>query len=91
MQFFATRGRPPFLTLIVYMPWLNRLVSKTVSGGLFGPQRSTREMTVSSHVGACVKPASTWGILRNLSFEPCDFLLKPQRPQQNGKSALTIV
>ena len=38
-----------FLTVIVYMPWLNRLVSKTVSGGLFGPQRINREMTVSDH------------------------------------------
>ena len=43
------QGRPPFLTLFVYVPWLNRLVSKTVSGGLFGPQRINREITVSHH------------------------------------------
>ena len=40
------RGRPPFLTLFVYVPWLNRLVSKTVSGG---PQRVNRKITVSHH------------------------------------------
>ena len=41
LQFFATQcqGSTPVLTLFVYVPWLNRLVSKTVSGGLFGPQR----------------------------------------------------
>ena len=49
MQLFAIQGRPPVLTLIVYVPWLKLLVSKTVSGGLFGPQRMHPEMAVSHH------------------------------------------
>ena len=48
-----------------------------------------RELTVSHHpmLGACVEPlsASIWGIIQNSSLEPRDFLLRPQRPQQNGK------
>ena len=45
--FLCISRKGTFLTLIVYVPWLSRLVAKTVSGGLFGLQRINREMAVS--------------------------------------------
>ena len=61
---------------------MQKLVSKTVSGVLFGPQRINPEMAVShhpmlKHVYNQRPPASTWRIIPNLSLESGDFTLTP--------------
>ena len=51
-------------------------------------EKHVNDSMSSFHVGACVKPASTWGIIRNLKLKSFYFLLEPQRLQHNGKSTL---
>ena len=75
LQFFATQcqGRPPFLTLFVYVLWLNRLKSKTVSAACLVHNALLGKWQY------LINPC--WGMCKACVYQR----LHGERPQQNGK------